>query len=238
MFDHVGFQLDGQARRREALAAGGTATVLAMVACMGIGWVAWVAQNAPQLIDLPDDGPMIFHESEDVVEVLIAPAPPAIRRARVGEAVPEVRDVPAEPPPLAEPETAGAEASTAAAGIADGAADGAATGHADGTGESEVGEVDGTGLGRVPSVHHSELTLAHRVYPVYPLHAKHLGDQRCKASLVVTPDGVPTQVEVTACPLPFQQASLEALRQWRWEPLDPVFVDGVQTRVSVRFQLR
>jgi hypothetical protein len=63
-----------------------------------------------------------------------------------------------------------------------------------------------------------ELTVVRRVAPAYPsgVPLEEVGDVACRAAVRIAGDGVPNDVAVEGCPVPFAQATQKAISDWRW----------------------
>ncbi len=85
----------------------------------------------------------------------------------------------------------------------------------------------------------TNLTLLHRVPPVYPIDAK---KSKITGSVVLAVEigtsGEPEHISVTSGPEPLQQSALDAVRQWKWQPFllngQPVVV---LTDVTIVYEL-
>jgi hypothetical protein len=80
-----------------------------------------------------------------------------------------------------------------------------------------------------------ELSVVRRVSPSYPsdVSAADAGDVACRASVRIAGDGVPADVLVDGCPLPFARETQRAIGEWRWAAWGSVAERRVT--LSVRF---
>ena len=78
-----------------------------------------------------------------------------------------------------------------------------------------------------------------RVNPVYPVDAKEARIQGAVVlDVLISKEGVPTNINVQTSPPELQQSAIDAVHQWRWEPFllngDPV---EVETTITVAYSL-
>jgi TonB family protein len=77
--------------------------------------------------------------------------------------------------------------------------------------------------------------IVHMVRPVYPPEAKKKGiEGRVKLNAVVNRQGEVTETEVLSGPEGLRASAVEAVRQWRYEPLGVEF----KTTIDVNYQLK
>lgn len=109
---------------------------------------------------------------------------------------------------------------------------GATVAHAE-PGAPEADGRPGEPGGEIRRVSSKDVRAIRRVAPDYPSAARGRGleEQRCIATLTVSAEGVPVGVDVGGCDPLFEAPAVEALRQWRFEP---VRVDGVGIEVQFR----
>ena len=87
------------------------------------------------------------------------------------------------------------------------------------------------------TVHHSELDVKRRTFPVYPEHlqGQHLEPVLCYARIHINQSGVPTSVVIEQpyndCTEAFQTPAIESLMKWRWYPPK---VNGEKADVEIR----
>jgi TonB family protein len=89
-------------------------------------------------------------------------------------------------------------------------------------------------------VNQNNMKVTTRVNPIYPIEAKKSGiEGTVVLQAVINKEGVPEQLKVMSGPKELQKSSLDAVRQWRWEPYllngDPVDVD---TTINITFSLK
>ena len=85
----------------------------------------------------------------------------------------------------------------------------------------------------------ADMKLVNQVHPVYPPDAK---EARIQGTVVldvlISKEGVPTDIRVQKGPSELQTSAMDAVRQWRWQPFllngDPV---EVETTISVVYRL-
>ena len=77
-----------------------------------------------------------------------------------------------------------------------------------------------------------------RIPPQYPQRAAERGvEGSCAVRFDVTPDGIPTNIEITTCDSSlFQRSTIRAVERWRYDPKvqdgTPVWRRGVETRLD------
>ena len=78
----------------------------------------------------------------------------------------------------------------------------------------------GLGDGEMLFVHNTDLAVLTRVEPRFPEAARSFGrrEERCVVRVEVDIRGAPASVTPRSCPVVFQQAALDAAKQWRWSP--------------------
>jgi hypothetical protein len=83
---------------------------------------------------------------------------------------------------------------------------------------------------------HSPSSPLTRVDPVYPVNVKTVTGATVVLSVIIGKEGIPEQIRIASAPSDFQKSSLDAVRQWRWEPCllngDPI---ELETAVTVIF---
>ena len=79
--------------------------------------------------------------------------------------------------------------------------------------------------------------LVRRVAPEYPRKAlaEKQQDVVCNVRVFIDTAGAPRRLELLSCPDPFRDPTIEAVRQWRWEPL---VLDGVPTEAQFVLNVR
>ena len=83
------------------------------------------------------------------------------------------------------------------------------------------------------------LKIVTQVQPVYPVKAKEARIQGAVVlDVLISKEGVPTNINVQTSPPELQQSAIDAVHQWRWEPFllngDPV---EVETTITVAYSL-
>ena len=93
----------------------------------------------------------------------------------------------------------------------------------------------GGGGGGTRVVHHTDVVVLTRVTPRFPEAARSLGrtEERCVVDVDIDERGVPASLAAPTCSTLFQQAALEAARQWRWMAYS---VDGHPHRARFRLE--
>ncbi|HMV68133.1 MAG TPA: energy transducer TonB, partial [Myxococcota bacterium] len=88
-------------------------------------------------------------------------------------------------------------------------------------------------------IHHSEVQWKKRIDPTYPMAAQGLGlgEQRCVTTVNFDPEGVPTKVEVDACPKVFHEAVREAMLKSRAYPFK-VSGQKIATQTKIIFNFK
>ncbi len=221
MFDHVGCNPDEESQKRQALSVLVTTVVLG---ALGTGFVAasaWLVQESFELLE--DDTEMVEVVLADEVELSLPPLPPP----------PPLAPASSDPVDEIEPDELVEEVEVLLAPIdprmatdlrPEGAEGGQEGGVEDGVVEGRVGGTDGGSqdgrLGRTRVFHHSELDVKRRPSPRYPDSARALGlgEQVCKARVLIDEKGVPYDVVVRDCPRAFHAETRRGILQWRWMP--------------------
>jgi protein TonB len=214
MFDAIGRNTDDEFLRRRAAAL--TITLLGTGAAVGlaIGVMAYTAVETA--LDPIVDEPMVELVTDMALPDEPPPPPPPAGRADASEIdeqetefVPEeVVDEVAELDDTVPDEISSSSAPAGVPGGVDGGVPG-------GVPHGVLG-----GDGDVFAFHASELAVKKRIYPRYPESARelNLGDQRCRAVVLIDEEGVPYDVTVEDCPKVFEMPTREAMFQWRWYP--------------------
>lgn len=250
MFDTIGRDLDEEANKRRAQSLLLSLVGLGAVVGFVVGVTAYTA--AELVADTTQDTemvPLVLADPEVELDGPNLPPPPPPSAAKA-EVEPE-DDVEPEPEPdpdsapveLKEPVEAPMRSAARPAGMDGGVDGGDPNGEPGGIpGGVDGGTGDRPGDGGEPrTFHHRELETRRRVQPVYPKGAQtlNLGEQRCKARVRISAEGVPTDIVVEDCPSVFHGPTREALLQWRWyPPRDGKRKVEAQTVIAITYTFR
>jgi outer membrane biosynthesis protein TonB len=225
MFDSVGKNLDEDAAKRSAqsalIASVLVAAVASAVVCAGLWKVKQVVldeNTEPEIVEI-----QLEEEAPDIAAPPPPPPPPAASAPveEEEEVVPNSDDMVEDVKKLDEEIDKAMKSDVTPPGEDGGSDGGEANGVTNGSVGGETnGDINGQFGGGPRVVHYSQVEVKKRVEPTYPAAARGLGlgEQRCKVTVDIDAEGVPTRVAIDGCPKVFHPETEQAIYKWRWYP--------------------
>jgi len=232
VFDDIGKNIDTEARKRRALSAGLTTSLLTALVGFSIGLAMYTVVEDSGTA--PEADLLVWFADPEPEELPRPPAPPLLPAGTDSAATASDPDEVAEPEdlkpvptePITPKKTSGTDQ-----GSANGRPDGKASGVSDGQGTSD----GGFSGGRPQLITHRELVRSRPVDPRYPKAAKgHYPDRvTCTVELHIDKKGKPTSAVVKNCPVIFHESARDAMLKSRWWPPKNSSGDRVDARTLI-----